>query len=771
MNIKYTSILLILFSLFVAQTSLAQLSIIPLPAQTELNEGVFSITAQTKLSYDNLSLLKMATEAANRWQQNGVNLHPQAYRNGNIEGTILLSLNHPNDKQLGLEGYSLTINTGAVVLRANTDAGIRYGLQTIGQLLDVSKNGQLPCATIVDYPRFAYRGMHLDVVRHFMPLSLVYKLLDQLEMHKMNVFHWHLTDDQGWRIEIKKYPKLTEIGGFRVRVDSLHWNSMPLITDRTNATYGGFYTQDEIRQVVAYAAERNITVVPEIEMPAHTMALLAAYPELACTGDNLGVAPGGIWPLTHILCPGKEETFHFMEDVLTEVMELFPSTLIHIGGDEADKTNWVKCPLCQKRMHEHGLKNEHELQSYFIQRIEKFVNSHGRRIIGWDEILEGGLAPNATVMSWRGEAGGIEAAKLGHQVIMSPGSHCYFDFYQGDPDIEPLAIGGFTPLSKVYDFEPIPAILTADQAQFIIGAQANHWAEYISTPSHLEYMAFPRLAALAEVLWSPKALRNWESFAARLPQQMKRYERDGINASRSAYQVRTKAIPSTNPDAIEVGLVTEMPGLEIRYTIDGAEPNIHSPLYADKVVFEQTGTLKAATFEAGKKVSADMKRDFYLHLAFKKTIQISSEPSKQYNHGGAEALVDGIKGTTDYNDKKWLGFSGDDLLATIDLGAAKEVQTISLDVLKKEGDWIFAPQQVKFEVSLDGVSFTEIENIQAKGLSNTADGKSVVVYQADFKKTKTRYVRVTARNVGICPPGHQAAGEKAWLFVSEIMVN
>jgi hexosaminidase len=772
MNFKHTTILFILLALFVAQTSQAQLSVIPLPAQTEINEGVFSLNAETKLSYDSPLLLKMATEAAQRWQQNGLTIKPEAYQNGSIEGVILLSLNRPNDKQLGLEGYSLTINKNAVVLRANTDAGIRYGLQTIGQLLDVSPNGQLPCVTIVDYPRFAYRGMHLDVVRHFMPLSLVYKLLDQLEKHKMNVFHWHLTDDQGWRIEIKKYPKLTEIGGYRVPMDSLHWNSMPLIADRTHATYGGFYTQDEIREVVAYAAERNITVVPEIEMPAHVMALLAAYPELACTGDNLGVAPGGVWPITHILCAGKEETYHFMEDVLTEVMDIFPSTFIHIGGDEADKTNWMKCQLCQQKMQEHGLKNEHELQSHFIQRIEKFVNAHGRRIIGWDEILEGGLAPNATVMSWRGETGGIEAAKMGHQVIMSPGTHCYLDHYQGDPAIEPLAIGGFTPLSKVYSFEPVPAALTAEQAQYIIGAQGNHWSEYISTPSHLEYMAFPRLAALSEVLWSPKSLRNWDGFAARLPQQMKRYERDGINASRSAYQVRTKAIPSSNPNAIEVGLETEMPGLKIHYTMDGSEPNLKSPLYVDKVVFERTGTLKAATFEDGKKVSANMERDFYLHKAFKKELHINNLPNKQYNHGGIATLVDGIKGTTNHNDQKWLGFLGDDLQATLDLGAVTKVQSVSVDALKKDGDWIFAPKHVKFEVSTDGVAYTEIENIETKKEeSKKSSGMSIMVYEAQFESRNIRYVRVTVTSLGVCPPDHQGAGEKGWLFVSEIMVD
>ncbi|HET7584994.1 MAG TPA: beta-N-acetylhexosaminidase [Gemmatimonadaceae bacterium] len=437
---------------------------------------------------------------------------------------VLLTID-PSFPDSSHEAYALVVDSAGVRITARDHAGVFYGLQTLRELVRpdsarAADGWSIPAARIDDAPRFPYRGAHLDVVRHFFPVAFVERYIDLLARYKLNTFHWHLTDDQGWRIEIERYPRLTSVGSRRTEtVVGKHFD--PYVGD--GVPYGGYYTQEEIRQVVAYAAERYVTVIPEIEMPGHARAALAAYPDLACTPGPFTVATRwGVFD--DIFCP-TEHTFDFLENVLTEVMALFPGTYIHVGGDEVPKRRWRESDAAQAVMRREGLANEAELQSYFMRRIEAFLTAHGRRLIGWDEILEGGLPPEATVMSWRGTAGGIAAARAGHDVIMTPSDFLYFDHYQGDPATEPLAIGGFTPLGKVYAFEPVPDSLTADQARHILGAQANVWTEYIATESQVEYMLFPRLLALAEVVWSPRASRDWESFEARLPSQLEALDR------------------------------------------------------------------------------------------------------------------------------------------------------------------------------------------------------------------------------------------------------
>lgn len=409
------------------------------------------------------------------------------------------------------EGYRLTVNQNGIVIRAGTGAGLFYGVQSFIQLAGADAR-KIPFVEIEDQPRFAYRGLHLDVGRHMFPVDFIKKYIDLMARFKYNRFHWHLTEDQGWRIEIKKYPKLQQVAAHRNETVVGHAGKSKTYD---GTPYGGYYTQDEIKDVVEYARKRFITIIPEIELPGHSQAALAAYPQLGCTGGPYEVAT--TWGVfENVYCAGKEETFIFLQDVLDEVLELFPSEYIHIGGDECPKKSWMKCSHCQARIKKEKLKDEHALQSYFIQRIEKYLNSKGRQIIGWDEILEGGLAPNATVMSWRGEAGGIEAAKQQHKVIMTPGNWCYFDHYQDTTATEPLAIGGFTPVQEVYSYEPIPPQLTTQEATFILGAQANLWTEYITTPSHAEYMAYPRACALAEVVWSDAKSKDYNTFINRL---------------------------------------------------------------------------------------------------------------------------------------------------------------------------------------------------------------------------------------------------------------
>lgn len=459
------------------------------------------------------------------------NIQATVAESSEAEDKIVLST-VAGDTSLGAEGYKLSIGEQGVNLQASGGAGLFYGLQTLFQI--VGANGKnLPFVEITDYPRFAYRGMHLDVGRHMFPPQFIKKYIDLMAYHKYNRFHWHLTEDQGWRIEIKKYPKLQEIAAFRKETVIGHAGTKD--RDKPKAydgkRYGGYYTQEEIKDIIKYASDRYVTIIPEIELPGHALAALSAYPSLGCTGGPYEAAT--TWGVfDDVFCAGKEETFIFLQDVLDEVIALFPSQYIHIGGDECPKTQWEKCPHCQKRKKAEKLKDEHELQSYFIQRLERYLNGKGRQIIGWDEILEGGLAPNATVMSWRGEEGGIAAAKQNHDVIMTPGNWCYFDHYQDSAKTEPLAIGGLTPVREVYSYEPVPAQLSTDEAKHVLGAQANVWTEYIATSEHVEYMVYPRACAMAEVVWSPRESRNYDDFLARMSSHFKRLDEWNVNYAR-----------------------------------------------------------------------------------------------------------------------------------------------------------------------------------------------------------------------------------------------
>lgn len=506
------------------------------------------------------------------------------------------------DRQVpgGDEAYRLAVGSDGIVLTAAGPAGFFYGLQTLDQLVpELAPAGApgIPAVTIEDAPRFPYRGMHLDVGRHFFGVEFVKRYLDAMAAYKLNRFHWHLTEDQGWRLEIRSHPRLTEVGACRDET-MVGRNSDPYVGD--GRRYCGHYTQAEAREIVAYARDRFITVIPEIEMPGHSLAALAAYPELACTPGPFAV--GTRWGIYEdIYCPG-EATFDFLEDVLTEVMEIFPGPYIHIGGDEAPKTRWEESSLAQGVIEREELADESALQSWFLSRIERFVTDRGRRIIGWDEILEGGLPPRATVMSWRGVDGGIEAARQGHDVIMTPTSHLYFDYYQGDPAYEPLAIGGFTPLEHVYAFEPVPAELGPAEAQHILGAQGNVWTEYLSTGSRVEYMVFPRMLALAEVTWSPMSARDWDHFISRLPAQFQRLARLGMNYRLPDVQgIGSDRL--TLEDAVTVGLQAPVPGGVIRYTLDGSEPTSRAPEYRRPLTLRVDSgpvTVAARVFSQGR---------------------------------------------------------------------------------------------------------------------------------------------------------------------------
>lgn len=755
MSKKLLLLSLLLFNLSFAQK---QLPLIPQPKSMLLGKGSCTITAKTTIQADKNSFeanyLKEVIKA-----QTGLDLKITSKNSSN---SIQLILKSPDATNVNKEHYELSSSRNKIVITAFSNQGILYGIQTLSQLLPLDKSPEIRVTwlNISDEPKYAWRGMHLDCARHFFPKEFIKKYIDYLAMYKMNTFHWHLTDDQGWRIEIKKYPKLTEIGAYRNGSMVGHYSDQKFDDKR----YGGFYTQDDIKEIVAYANQRHITVVPEIEMPGHAVAALAAYPEYSCTGGPFEV--GKIWGvLDDVFCP-KDETFTFLENILSEVIDLFPSKYIHIGGDECPKVRWKACPKCQQRMKTENLKDEHELQSYFIQRIEKFVNAKGRKIIGWDEILEGGLAPNAAVMSWRGTEGGIAAAKEKHFVVMSPGSHCYFDHYQGEPKNEPIAFGGYTPVEKVYSFNPTPKELSADEAQYILGAQANLWTEYIETPSHVEYMIFPRMLALSEVVWGTSNPDKFADFQNRMIQHFDIFDKKGINYSKSIYQITTKVKPSTSGNGILFELKSANNSNGIRYTTDGSTPSSSSIPYSNPIEITKGQTLKAALFENDKQKSATIEQRFYWSNAVGKKITLVHQPHEKYSIGGALTLVDGIIGNRSKFGRDWLGFSGKDLNATIDLGKPETINKVILCVLESQGSWIYFPKKIEVLLSNDGQNFESVAQLNSSEIKEV-NGEVVL----DVKSKKAQYVKVIATNLGKIQDGNPGAGSEAWLFVDEIGVE
>ena len=749
-------------------------ALIPLPNVVQPNHEAFVFTEKARLVIIDSSL------------QAGV-----AVFNEKISHHVGQSLNVINDTKgakndiiitkneaLATEAYVLNITSDNVFIESSTPAGTFYALQTLLQMCpsDVLKEGQcesfefhIEGAKVEDAPQFAWRGMMLDVSRHFFTKEEVLEVIDYLAFHKINVFHWHLVDDQGWRIEIKKYPKLTEVGAWRVDREHLPWNSRPPIKAGEKATYGGYYTQEDVKEVVAYAQKRFVTVVPEIEMPGHTTSSLAAYPEYACTEGPFNVMPGGLWPITDIYCAGKEETFHFIEDILTEVMALFPSEYIHIGGDEAHKAEWEKCKRCQSRIKKENLKDEHALQSYFIKRVEKFLSKNNRILIGWDEILEGGLAPNATVMSWRGFEGGIEAANSGHDVVMTPTSHCYFDYYQGPIDTEPTAFNGFIPLEKVYQFNPIPAELIADKAKHVLGGQGNLWTEHVPDKAHMQYMVFPRMAAMAEVLWTKSEYRNWEDFSTRIGQLIQSYDNMGLNYAHSMYTVQFESVFNETDKTVALQLSTEVPNADIFYTLDGSDVDANSNKYTGLININESSNVKAIAYVDGKKMGELAQVNFNMHKATAKKVSYLNAPNEKYNGSGEITLVNSLRGSRNFSDGNWQGFQGENLELTIDLGSVQTVDRVRVGCLHETGSWVFLPKGIKVLASDDGKLYTEVGST-----SNNVPLQSealVMDFCVDVEKVNTQYIKVVVLNQQDVPEWHSAAGGKSWLFVDEIIVE
>ena len=684
------------------------------------------------------------------------------------KNAIVLALGVDNKNP---EAYELKVAGEGVTVKGATEAGVFYGIQTLRKSLPVAvgANISLPAVDIKDAPRFAYRGAHFDTSRHFFTVDEVKTYIDMLALHNMNRMHWHFTEDQGWRIEIKKYPKLTEIGSKRsetvIGKNSGKYDGVP---------HEGFYTQEEAKEIVKYAAERFITVIPEIDIPGHMQAALASYPELGCTGG-----PYEVWKMwgvsEDVLCIGNNQSLKFLEDVFAELIEIFPSEYIHIGGDECPKVRWAQCPKCQARIKQLGLKSdakhtkEERLQSYVISHVEKFLNEHGRQIIGWDEILEGGLAPNATVMSWRGEGGGIEAAKQHHDVIMTPNTYLYFDYYQSkDTDNEPLAIGGYLPVERVYSYEPMPKSLTPDEQKYIKGVQANLWTEYIPTFSHAQYMVLPRWAALAEVQWSAPEKKDYANFLSRLPRLIQWYDAEGYNYAKHVFDVTAEFTPNTTDGTLDITLNT-LDDAPIHYTLDGSEPTAASPRAEGVVKVKEN-----AVFSAKALRPTGDSRVLTEKICFSKSSMkpiVANQPvNNQYKFKGESTLVDGLKGNGNYKTGRWIAFFKNDMDVTIDLQQPTEISRVALSTCVEKGDWVFDARGLTVEVSADGKNFTKVASESYPAMKED-DKNGVYHHELTFDPVQARYVRVIAPTEQSMPAWHGGKGSPAFLFVDEIEIN
>lgn len=753
---------LLLFCLLGVKSISQQLSLVPKPQSLTIKPGRFSLDAQTPV----LAATADEAQAAaifNAYLQQfyGWSLPVRTGAAPNTRGIHLRTRKFIKAPEK--DAYLLTIGAQGVTIEGDTYAGTFYGLQTLLQLLPAKPTPgpvALPFVSIQDAPRFAYRGMHLDVARHFFPVSFVKKYIDYIALHKMNYFHWHLTDDQGWRVEIKKHPRLTEVGGWREGTIIGHFPG----TGNDKTRHGGFYTQEEIKEVVRYAAERHITVVPEIEMPGHALAALAAYPNLGCPGTGPYQVAQTWGVFDDVFCAGNDSTFQLLQDVLDEVVPLFPSPYVHIGGDECPKENWKHCPRCQERIKKEGLKDEHELQSYFVQRMERYLNSKGKTIIGWDEILEGGLAPNAMVMSWRGEAGGIAAAKQNHKVIMTPGSHCYLDHSQSAQE-DSLTFGGLTTLEKVYSYEPIPKELNAQQAKYVLGAQSNLWTEYIAYPAKVEYQIFPRMSAMSEVLWSGKAQRNWPDFERRMKTQYQRYELWGANYSNAYFELKTTITPAPGNNGVLLQLATKDQDAIIQYGVSGLH---FAKNYTSPVLLENTTEVTALVNRNGRIIdSTSLKVRF--NKATGKKITLSEPPAPNYPGSGVFTLVDGIineKGMA--RTQEFIGYNGKTITATVDLGQSQSFNEVRLHALYASGSWIYPPQEVHVFVSADGKTYQRMGTAREVMAKDPVKGYLGVVVD---EPVQARFVQIKAQALQKISAHMAGAGQKGWMFLDEIEVR
>lgn len=723
-------------------------NIVPQPVVLKQHSGFFNITENTSVAVnsgtervDSIINGLLDTYIDSRY---GVVVQRDKSNNPVIEFNIDKTIN----KEIGAkDGYIVKVTGKHVLVSSSTDTGLFYGLQTLFQLMEADG---IPQCEIKDYPRFNYRGMHLDVSRNFFPKEFIFKMLDAMSYYKLNKFHWHLTDGAGWRIEIDQYPELTNKAAYRKGDTWKEWSTTggKYSDSKDSTASGAYYAKEDVREVVKYAQDRFIEVIPEIEMPGHSEEVFWAYPEYNCEGK----------PYTSSdFCIGNEGSFVFLQNILDEVIELFPSQYVHIGGDEAAKGGWKKCKKCQKRMKDEGLNNLDELQSYMIKRIENYLISKNKQLLGWDEIVEGGLAPEATVMSWRDSTFAITALKDGHDVIMTPGGYYYFDHYQAVPFEQPEAIGGYSPLKKVYSYNPTFAGLTSEQLNHIIGVQANVWTEYIPTQEHAEYMIFPRILAVAETGWTPDSLKNWEDFKKRANHHIGYLQTKGINTFPLTDDIEVITSRDSVNNSLVVTLDAEKYPVDIRYTVDGTETTNASDLYITDIVVKDSALLVASLF--GEKVDSTKftRKRIDNHKAIGKKVTYLTPINKSYPSTGENALVDGRKGGFGYNDGIWQGYTND-LEIVIDLEKEQKIHRIFGNFMQLIGPDVFLPASLELYASIDGKEFTQFANVTHEV---SLDDPLLIIKEMGWDgNINTRYIKVVAKQ----------SEKKGFIFADEIVV-
>ena len=751
----------------------APVSLIPLPNQWSIDSGYFLIHPKTIIGVENQQQMVIVEHFRDHFLSN-VGWSPEIQINPDTSSVRLIG-----SPQISPEGYMLAVNSEGIELSANDGAGFFYGLQTLMQLLppnfisaqaENQRQWAIPAVTIEDRPAFGWRGFMLDVSRHFFDKEQVKQILDMMAGLKMNRFHWHLTDDQGWRIEIKSYPKLTEIGAWRVDYTNYDesisdWWGRPRQTPRDSASYGGYYTQDDIREIVAYAKERFIEIIPEIDMPGHAQATIAAYPEIGCVNAEPYVATGGVFK-NNTYNPGKEETFGFIETMLNEVMDLFPYHYVHIGGDECNKDQWKVDPYAQQRIRDEGLKGEGELQSYFIKRVEAIINKRGKKMIGWDEILEGGLAPNATVMSWRGEEGGIKAAQAGHDVIMTPAAYCYIDLKQGPDDLEPNLGYSHMFLKDAYQYQIVPESFTPEQAKHVLGTQANLWTESIPDWGKLTYMTYPRVFAIAENAWTDEQHQHWDHFIERLSPYLKRLDRQAIRYATSAFNVRIDHRGVSN--GIEFTFDTEANHLDYYYTLDGSDPDTSSIKYQGPFQLTQGATISARAFYQGQPIGKTSRLSFPIHQGNLSQVNYVTPYLDFKDAAGDQSLVDYNYASLSISDDNWQGFGGD-MEIILNFPEPVTVSEIQITNLRFTISGVYVPLNYQILGSTDGKEFSPMAELDLTKASHT-QGRNKVTSKISFPAQEVLAIKVRAESLNPIPEGHHRAGETSRVYLDEIVV-
>ncbi len=745
----------------------AQISIIPEPvAITDLHTE-FSLpeTMTVALPAGDPDTRAVVTDFSESWKQlTGRELTPTT---GKILRTPAISIEIKNDPALrGVEGYRLHIAPEGIHITAVSAVGVFYAFESLQQVIPAGasqlKTLKIPCADILDYPRFGMRGMHLDVSRHFFTVAFVKKYIDLLARYKLNMFHWHLTDSHGWRIEIKKYPRLTSVGAWRADRSGIPGTIAPPTAAGEPATYGGFYTQEEIKSVIEYAKKRFVSIIPEIEIPGHCTAALVAYPAYSdLDNPNPLLIPCG-YPgdLVHNLCLGYEPSFTFVEDILTEVMALFPSPFVHIGGDEVRGGPWLACSRCKKRMQEKGFTKAKEYQDWFTHRIDSFISAHGKRMIGWDEVLHADIGPTAAAVAWHDNDAAVHALKKGHDILMAPYHYTYFDFYQSDPRLEPDITYAGLPLDTVYAFEPVPAGLTPAESRHILGGEACLWTENFSTPAAVEYMLLPRLMALAEVLWSPPSKKNYAAFIKKIEKEFPKLAADHTAYATSMYNVSIQPWYDSVRKAIEVSLYDQTHLYPIHYSLDGSAPNNSGPLYTKPLLITASADLHTAVFRNDSLIGTANADQFTIHKALGAQLSVTPDSATEKNR-----LLDGIGGTVEPYDGRWVFFHDSVLTVTIDLGKTTTVHACRMGMMEDQVGDIYFPQSVEMLSSQDGIHFESFYQHRNDKIPEQLI-RHTTTYGSGSLSVTARFVRLRLVN------GHHAAEPiKNQFLIDEIVVQ